>query len=78
MTKAIRIHHAQRIKAKRKSYYRGVHQNNARRLGALVRTAAACSCAMCGNPRRIRGEISIQECSDLEMVRLEAWPSQAR
>ena len=72
MSRGQRIHHAQRIKAKRSNYYRGVHAGDARRIGMLVNTATVCSCFMCGNPRRHFGGPPIQERSNLELCRL-SW-----
>jgi hypothetical protein len=64
--RAIRRHHVQRLKHKRKSYWgyprytRSVldfppvpdEQMPPRVLGQVVHTAQCCSCSGCGNPRR--------------------------
>lgn len=57
--RAERRHHAERLRAKRKNYLGG--NNDDKRLGKLVHTATACSCYMCGNPRRHFNERTIQE-----------------
>lgn len=49
-----------RIKKARKSYF-SYWTPSAVRLGKLVHTAKACSCYMCGNPRRYWEEDTIQE-----------------
>lgn len=59
--KAVRRHHASRIKKRRGKYY-GSRDKTPRELGMLLHTAKLCSCWMCCNPRK-NGELSIQECS---------------
>jgi hypothetical protein len=78
MSKSIRRHHAQRLKAKRKKYNRVEGKSNPRLLGMLVHSAAICSCWMCGNPRKHFGEVTRQERSAAEVARIDAWPSQPR
>lgn len=63
--RALRRHHAERIKAKRKTYRNGPlpgldHRRNERRLGLVVQTAKPCSCWMCGHVRLHNGP-TIQE-----------------
>lgn len=60
-SRSIRRHHENRIKRRVKKYYRGVHQYNLRRSGAIAQTRALCSCWMCGNPRKYFGDITLQE-----------------
>lgn len=52
MSRAIRRHHAARIKQARRFYFGLDHLTEPRRHGMLVHTATPCSCWMCGNPRR--------------------------
>lgn len=50
-----------RIKRRVRRYYGGVHADVPRRLGHIARSRKTCSCWMCGNPRRRRGERTLQE-----------------
>ncbi len=50
-----------RWKKRVRSYYGGVHSDEPRRIGWLSSTRTPCSCWMCGNPRRYRGEVTLQE-----------------
>lgn len=58
MSKSLRRHHAQRIKAKRKVYWGGI--KGKRMLGIVASTPAICSCVMCCNRRKLEGA-TIQE-----------------
>lgn len=58
--RALRRHHAARLKAKRARYW-GNSDKTPRLLGLLSQTPALCSCYGCGNPRRFFGELSISE-----------------
>lgn len=60
-SRAIRRHHEHRIKRRVRRYYGGVHQHDPRRTGHIAHARALCSCPMCGNPRRWRGELTLQE-----------------
>lgn len=68
-SRAIRRHHVQRLKAKRKGYYaqyrvygeEGITHMTPNRLGQVVNTAANCSCPVCGNPRKHFGAITRKE-----------------
>lgn len=51
--KAERRHHTVRLKAKRGKYSGKGH--------VMFETPAACSCWMCGNPRKFFGERTVQE-----------------
>lgn len=57
----LRHHHSERIKRKRAGHFGGNAGSSARKLGMVVSTAAPCSCAMCGNPRKYFGELTAQE-----------------
>ncbi len=64
--RALRRHHAARIKAKRIDYYGGYIRRlpkpaRLRHLGLVSRTAKLYSCWMCGNPRRWWKEQTVQE-----------------
>lgn len=54
MKRAIRRHHVERLKNKRKHYY-GYDSHNPMascRLGKVVQYPKDCSCTSCGNPRK--------------------------
>jgi hypothetical protein len=62
MTRAIRRHHYDRLKKKRKLYWGGYdYPNDEKTLGKIVSTPQMCSRYCCGNPRRHRGEVTLQE-----------------
>ncbi|MFB9241977.1 hypothetical protein IV454_29305 [Massilia antarctica] len=51
MSRALRRHHAVRLKRARR-FYSGIdNATDPRRHGILLHTPAVCSCWMCGNPR---------------------------
>ena len=59
--RAERRHHNERLKANRGKYRTMLDDATPKRVGMAVHTACACSCWMCGNPRRHSGERTIQE-----------------
>jgi len=59
--RAFRIHHRERLKKKRASYYGGWAGSSPHRLGMVVTTPTLCSCWMCGNPRKYFGQRTRQE-----------------
>ncbi len=59
--RAYRRHQLERVKRLVRLYYGGVHRSDPRRLGGLAHTRTPCSCWMCGNPRRYRRELTLQE-----------------
>ena len=60
--RAIRRKHIARLKKARRTYYYWPdHPLDRRQLGMIVNTVPACSCWMCGNPRRHLKELTIQE-----------------
>lgn len=61
--RAIRRHHIERLKKKRKNYWWGdLHGGlNEKQLGMVVSTPRHCSCWMCGNPRKYFGHKTRQE-----------------
>lgn len=63
--RALRRHHAARLKAKRAHYWGG-SDKTPRLLGLLSQTPALCSCPGCGNPRKYFGELSIFEQRELQ------------
>lgn len=68
MLRAIRRHHAKRLKNVRK-YYQGGHGGSTPRiLGIYLHTPCNCSCWMCGNERKYFGRRTVKEMSDLEMM----------
>ncbi len=68
-SRAIRLHHIERLKHNRKNYYghhrvygkEGITHMSAKELNRVVFTPALCSCPKCGNPRKFFGELTIQE-----------------
>ena len=63
--RALRRYHAHRRKAwvrrMLRHYFMERHALSARRVGMYSKTPKICSCFMCGNPRRFRGELTLQE-----------------
>jgi len=55
MSRAVRRHHAARIKQARRFYFGLDHRTDPRRGGMVLHTATPCSCWMCGNQRRYIG-----------------------
>lgn len=55
MSRAIRRHHAARLKRARRFYFGYDNSRDPRRLGMLLHTPTLCSCWMCGNPRQCAG-----------------------
>ncbi|MGI9190252.1 MAG: hypothetical protein ACR2F9_08930, partial [Longimicrobiaceae bacterium] len=50
-----------RIKCRVERYYGGYARHDERHRGKLAQARTPCSCWMCGNPRRYRGELTLQE-----------------
>lgn len=67
MSRAIRRHHAARLKRARRFYFASDNRTDPRRLGMVLQTPAPCSCSMCGNRRRYIGR-TIAEL--IQLVRL--------
>lgn len=61
-TRALRRHHANRLRAQRRFFHGQDLAAIRGALGRVVNTAAQCSCFMCGNPRRYFKERTLQEC----------------
>lgn len=55
MSRALRRHHAARLKRARRFYFARDNGADPRSLGMVLHTPAVCSCWMCGNARRIVG-----------------------
>lgn len=70
MKRALRRHHAKRLKKNRKQHWGMPLEPKA--LGRVLNTATPCSCWMCGNPRRRFGTKSLQERRYAAYARLEA------
>ncbi len=62
--RALRRHHLARVKCIRKKRF----PMSERVAGILANTSRLCSCAMCGNPRRILGHRKVRERSDIEIM----------
>lgn len=67
MSRAIRRHHAARLKRARRFYFAFDNRTDPHRLGMVLHTPKPCSCWMCGNPRRYIGR-TIAEL--IQLVRL--------
>ncbi len=74
--RAVRRHHVQRLKLKRKNYW-GYGPNGHRqghpvmppnRLGQVVKHPAVCSCWMCGNDRKYFGHVSVGERRSIDVL----------
>jgi len=63
--RALRRHHEQRMKRRVAHYYSGYAAGNPRGTGRLAHTRVPCSCWMCGNPRRWRRDLTLQEIREL-------------
>ncbi len=48
-------------KKKRAAHYWYMSDGDPRRIGMAARTPMSCSCYMCGNPRKYRGGLTMQE-----------------
>lgn len=71
--RALRRHHLERLKAVRSRHMlvqgsMGIPPS-AKRIGVHAHTAANCSCAMCGNPRKHFGERTRQELRLMQRIR---------
>jgi len=69
---AIRIHHEQRLKKKRASYWFG-DKKSGRSARMVIDTPKPCSCWMCGNPRKHLGEKTLKERSAEQLANLQAY-----
>jgi hypothetical protein len=58
-SRALKLHHAKRIKNNRKHYWGGTGKG-LRKLGILLNTPKPCSCMMCRNKRSYEGK-TLQE-----------------
>lgn len=54
-TRALRRHHAARIKHSRRKYSHVFDSTSARVIGIVARTPSLCSCHMCGHQRELHG-----------------------
>lgn len=61
MKRALRRHHAARLKAVRRFHWGRDIRHDAKLVGKVVDTPTPCSCWMCGNPRRFQNELTCQE-----------------
>ncbi len=70
MSHAIRRHHRERLKAKRKNYHTWPgRQNDVKRIAFYVDTPTPCSCDGCGNPRH--NKWSKSECLTIQERRFK-------
>ncbi|MFZ6642382.1 hypothetical protein ACO0LL_21845 [Undibacterium sp. TC4M20W] len=69
LSRALRRHHAARLKKKRQYYfYSWKEKLSALRLGMVLHTPTTCSCYMCGNPRKYFKERTMQERRWMQVV----------
>lgn len=61
MKRALRRHHAARLKAVRRFHWGRDISHDAKLIGKAIDTPSPCSCWMCGNPRRYFKELTRQE-----------------
>ena len=61
MKRALRRHHAARLKHARGHYWGHDIWHEPKLLGKVINTPTPCSCWMCGNPRRHFKELTRQE-----------------
>lgn len=61
MKRALRRHHAARLKHARGHYWGHDIRHEPKLLGKVINTPTPCSCWMCGNPRRHSKELTRQE-----------------
>lgn len=55
LRRAIRRHHANRLKRKRSKYHNIGDEPSKKGIGKCYQTPCLCSCWMCGNQRRVYG-----------------------
>lgn len=75
--RAIRRHHYERLKKNRKDYWGYARDEKPggmppRILGMVAQTPAACSCWMCNRPRKIFGDLTLQEQRQMQPLFHEA------
>lgn len=66
--RAQRLLNNERI-AKKRSKHQNAIEGSEKNRGMRLHTATLCSCAMCGNPRKFTGKLTIQElrhCQNLD------------
>lgn len=68
-TKALRRHNAARVKRNRAAHRLMKDQQTPKAIGMHAATPASCSCAMCGNPRKYRGALTLQELRFIDVSR---------
>ena len=61
MKRALRRHHAARLKVMRHFHWGRDIRHDVKSLGKAVDTPCPCSCWMCGNPRRYFNQLTRQE-----------------
>lgn len=71
MSRAQRIHHAQRIKRKVAQYWTA-GDKSPRAIGIVARTRQMCSCMVCGNPSRYEGD-KVKYKSLFQLLHAEGW-----
>jgi hypothetical protein len=68
LSRALRRHHAARLKKKRQYYYGWTKKLDPQQLGKVLNAVPSCSCYMCGNPRKYFKERSVQEKRWMQVV----------
>jgi hypothetical protein len=62
--RSVRRHHLERIKKNRQGYWGYKHRDEPmteRQLGIVASTPQPCACWSCRNPRKLNGELTLQE-----------------
>lgn len=68
LSRALRRHHAARLKKKRQYYYSWTKKLDPLQLGKVLNAVPNCSCHMCGNPRKYFKERTVQEKRWMQVV----------
>ncbi len=66
MSRAVRRHHAARLKRARRFYFGIDNSTDPRRLGKVLQTPTPCSCWMCGN---WRAQVGLTRAELLHLIR---------
>ena len=69
MSRAMRRHHAQRLKTKRRHYWNGYAGTSLYNLGRVLKDPAPCSCEGCGNQRKYQGQTLQEKRHQIEFSR---------
>lgn len=68
MSRALKLHHRERIKKNRRFYFGRDLINEPRYIGMAINTPAPCSCLGCGNDRQYEGMTRKEKISVIDKV----------